>query len=52
MRLKPQAPRAETSRPEEDRAAYRRAPQQPSDKKADVGAGTADPEFVSILAII
>ncbi|XP_022920574.1 small ribosomal subunit protein eS10-like [Onthophagus taurus] len=41
------AVRSETSKPAEDRAGYRRAPGGTSgpDKKADVGAGTADVEF-------
>lgn len=50
-RPRPTAPRSEGSRPAEDRAAYRRAPGTGSagpDKKADVGAGTGDVEFVSI----
>uniref|UniRef100_A0A6M2DQX6 Putative 40s ribosomal protein s10 n=1 Tax=Xenopsylla cheopis TaxID=163159 RepID=A0A6M2DQX6_XENCH len=40
-------PRSEGTRTAEDRTAYRRAPGAPgsSDKKADVGAGTADLEF-------
>ncbi|GLV35659.1 Ribosomal protein S10b [Carabus blaptoides fortunei] len=38
-------PRSETSRPAEDRTAYRRTPGGAPDKKADVGAGTADLEF-------
>lgn len=49
-RPRPTAPRSEGSRPAEDRAAYRRAPGTGSggpDKKADVGAGTGDVEFVS-----
>ena len=33
------------SRPAEDRAGYRRGPGGPGDKKADVGAGTAELEF-------
>lgn len=33
----------------EDRDAYRRAPGGSTDKKADVGAGTAEMEFVSVL---
>lgn len=42
------------SRAPEDRSAYRRAPQAPAshDKKADVGPGSADVEFVSIITII
>lgn len=35
--------RSETSRPAEDRAAYRRGPA--SDKKGDVGVGTGELEF-------
>jgi hypothetical protein len=49
-RPRPTAPRSEGSRPAEDRAAYRRAPGTGSagpDKKADVGAGIGDVEFVS-----
>jgi len=49
-RPRPTAPRSEGSRPAEDRAAYRRTPGTGSggpDKKADVGAGTGDVEFVS-----
>lgn len=47
-RTRPAAPRSETSKPAEDRAGYRRTPGGAgSDKKADVGAGTADLEFVS-----
>ncbi|XP_043674603.1 40S ribosomal protein S10-like [Vespula pensylvanica] len=41
-------PRSEASRPTEDRAGYRRGPgglAGPTDKKADVGAGTGDLEF-------
>ncbi|XP_067002102.1 small ribosomal subunit protein eS10 [Anabrus simplex] len=47
-RPRPSAPRSEAARPAEDRAAYRRAPGAVSagpDKKADVGAGTAEMEF-------
>lgn len=40
-------PRSETSKPSEDRSGYRRAGAPGADKKADVGAGTADLEFVS-----
>lgn len=41
-------PRSEGGRPGEDSRAYRRTPMAPSqDKKADVGPGTADLEFVS-----
>lgn len=32
-----------------DRSAYRRAPTDGIDKKGDVGAGTGDVEFVSVL---
>lgn len=49
-RPRPTLPRSEGSRPAEDRVAYRRAPVPGStgpDKKADVGAGTGDVEFVS-----
>lgn len=48
-RARPTATRSETSKPAEDRAGYRRTPgvAPGSDKKADVGAGTADLEFVS-----
>lgn len=44
---RPDAP----ARSAEDRSAYRRAPTTPAahDKKADVGPGSADLEFVSIL---
>lgn len=45
-------PRAESGRPAEDRTAYRRVPASGpagGDKKADVGAGTGDLEFVSII---
>lgn len=50
-RARPTATRSEASKPSEDRAGYRRTPGGPpgSDKKADVGAGTGDLEFVSIL---
>lgn len=41
-------PRSEGSKPSEDRSGYRRAGGAGSDKKTDVGAGTADLEFVSI----
>ena len=37
--------RSETSKPAEDRTGYRRAGATGGDKKADVGAGTADLEF-------
>lgn len=41
--------RPEGGRSGEDRATYRRAPGAPgTDKKAEVGAGTADLDFVSI----
>lgn len=44
------ATRSEGPRPAEDRAAYRRAPGVGGpDKKADVGAGTGEMEFVSII---
>ncbi|KAL1122619.1 hypothetical protein AAG570_002946 [Ranatra chinensis] len=46
-RPRPAMPRAETSRPEEDRSYRRAPPAQQQDKKADVGPGTADLEFVS-----
>ncbi|KAF6199624.1 hypothetical protein GE061_005922 [Apolygus lucorum] len=44
---RPRAPtaRPDTSRAEEDRSAYRHAPKQQPDKKADVGPGAADLEF-------
>lgn len=47
-------PEGGSNRPREDhRADYRRAPPStPSDKKADVGAGTADLEFVSYTLTI
>lgn len=50
-RARPAATRSEASKPSEDRAGYRRTPGGPpgSDKKADVGAGATDLEFVSIL---
>ena len=54
-RPRPTAPRSEGARPAEDRAAYRRAPGAASagpDKKAEVGAGTADVEFVSSHILI
>lgn len=42
--------RPEGGRSGEDRATYRRAPGAPgADKKAEVGAGTAELDFVSIL---
>jgi hypothetical protein len=41
------APRSDGPKSGEDRQAYRRAPGQSSDKKADVGAGAADIELVS-----
>lgn len=44
-------PRSEGSRPAEDRTAYRRTPGGAPDKKADVGAGNADLEFVSLCII-
>lgn len=52
-RARPAATRSEASKPAEDRTGYRRTPGGPpgSDKKADVGAGTADLEFVSIHVI-
>jgi small subunit ribosomal protein S10e len=46
-----QAPRGDGPRGGEDRSAYRRAPGAGAggpDKKADVGAGAGDVEFVSI----
>ena len=48
-RARPAPFKSETStKPAEDRAGYRRTPGGPgADKKADVGAGTADLEFVS-----
>lgn len=46
---RPDAP----ARAAEDRSAYRRAPTGPGgaphDKKADVGPGSADVEFVSVI---
>nr|BAN20876.1 ribosomal protein S10b [Riptortus pedestris] len=44
-RPRPVTSRADTSRPDEDRSAYRRAPTQQPDKKADVGPGNVDLEF-------
>jgi len=45
--------RPEGGRSGEDRATYRRAPGAPgTDKKAEVGAGTAELDFVSIIMII
>lgn len=42
--------RPEGGRSGEDRATYRRAPGAPgTDKKAEVGAGTAELDFVSIF---
>lgn len=49
LRPRPAAARPDTSRTDEDRSTYRRAPTQQPDKKADVGAGTADLEFVSLV---
>lgn len=47
-RPRPTVARTEVSKPSEDRTGYRRTPGGPgADKKADVGAGTADLEFVS-----
>lgn len=47
-RPRPTVGRSEISKPSEDRAGYRRTPVGAgSDKKADVGAGTGDLEFVS-----
>lgn len=52
-RARPTATRSETSKPSEDRAGYRKIPGAAggpgADKKADVGAGTADLEFVSTV---
>lgn len=50
-RARPTTTRSEASKPAEDRAGYRRTPGGPpgSDKKADVGAGTGDLEFVSVV---
>lgn len=42
------APRTGDSKVGADRQQYRRAPLEGADKKADVGAGAADVEFVSI----
>lgn len=48
-RPRPTAPRGEgRTRTAEDRDQYRKAPGAGGDKKADVGAGTGDLEFVSI----
>lgn len=47
-RPRPIVGRSEISKPSEDRAGYRRTPG--SDKKADVGAGTGDLEFVSCIS--
>jgi len=45
--------RPEGGRSGEDRATYRRAPGAPgTDKKAEVGAGTADLDFVSIIILL
>lgn len=45
--------RTETSKPAEDRQGYRRTTGGPgADKKADVGAGTADVEFVSPCNVV
>lgn len=41
------APRGDGPKSGEDRQAYRRAPGQGGDKKADVGAGAGDLELVS-----
>lgn len=45
------APRGDGPKSGEDRQNYRRAPGQGGDKKADVGAGAADLELVSLLYI-
>lgn len=42
------APRSDGPKSGEDRQAYRRAPGQGQDKKADVGAGAGDLELVSL----
>lgn len=49
-RARPATTRSETSKPADDRTGYRRTAGGPpdSDKKADVGTGTAKVEFVSI----
>lgn len=48
-RPRPTTTRTETSKPSEDRTGYRRTPGGPgADKKTDVGAGTADLEFVCL----
>lgn len=39
----------DASKTGEDRSAYRRAPVGAPDKKGDVGAGTGDVEFVSLI---
>lgn len=46
------APRSDGPKSGEDRQAYRRAPGQGQDKKADVGAGAGDLELVSQCARI
>lgn len=48
------APRGDSSKAGEDRSAYRRAPggSGAPDKKADVGAGAGDVEFVSSILTI
>lgn len=49
-RARPTAgPRTGDSKAGADRQQYRRAPLEGADKKADVGAGAADVEFVSVF---
>jgi len=47
VKPRPAISRPEGSKPAEDRQSYRRAPGVGPDKKADVGAGTGEVEFVS-----
>lgn len=42
-------PRSDGPKTGEDRQAYRRAPGQGQDKKADVGAGAGEMELVSVI---
>lgn len=52
-RARPSAtPRMGDSKTGADRSAYRRAPTDGIDKKGDVGAGTGDVEFVSVLMLL
>lgn len=55
LRPKPAMSRGEGGRIDEDRTAYRKAPPQGAghmDKKADVGAGATEVEFVSIIPTV